>query len=61
MSNRKAIVTQSEIQRALRAAKSSGYSVAKFEILQDGGLRVFLGEPGSDDAPNEWDIGLNLT
>jgi len=61
MSNRKASVTQSEISRALKAAKSAGYSVAKFEIMREGGLKVFLGEPGSDELPNEWDLELSIT
>jgi hypothetical protein len=61
MSNRKASVTQSEISRALKAAKSAGYSVARFEIMQEGGLKVFLGEPDSDDLPNEWDLELSIT
>lgn len=58
--NQKARITQSEISRALKAARAAGFFVAKFEILDDGGLRVFLGEEQIDDATNEWDLGLRI-
>lgn len=60
MPNRKAKVTQSEISRALKAARSAGFTVEKFEILDDGGLRIFLGEEHAEKATNEWDLGLRV-
>ncbi len=61
MANRKAKVTQTEISRALKAARSAGFTVARFEILDDGGLRIFLGEEFAEESANEWDLGLRVS
>lgn len=60
MPNRKAKVTQSEISRALKAARAAGFTVAKFEILDEGGLRIFLAEEHAIETTNEWDLGLGV-
>lgn len=61
MANRRAIVTQGEISRALKAARNAGYSVIRFEISADDGLRVYIGDTDSTEASNEWDVGLGLS
>lgn len=60
MSNRRVSVTQSEITRALKAARQAGFSVAKFEILREGGLRIYLDESSDEVSINEWDTGLRI-
>jgi hypothetical protein len=60
MSNRRANITQSEITRALKAARQAGFSVARFEILSEGGLRIYLAGSSDEDSANEWDAGLGL-
>ncbi|WP_131802698.1 hypothetical protein [Limimaricola pyoseonensis] len=58
MANPQAKVSQSEITRALKAARTAGYSVSRFEILTGGGLRIFLSGEDSSLVENEWDNTL---
>ena len=60
MANRKARVSQSEITRALKAAKSAGYTVARFEVLDEGVLRIYLAGESDATAVNEWDLALGV-
>ncbi len=60
MANRKAIFTQAEIARALKATRDAGYSVAKIEFDPKAGLRIFIGDREVADPRNEWDAALGL-
>lgn len=60
MPNRRENITQAEISRALKAAKSAGYEVARIELDPQAGLKIFIGEADTKDAPNEWDNVLEL-
>lgn len=58
MANGRAKVTQAEIARALKAAGDAGLVIAKFDVLQDGGLRIYLMGDLDERSVNEWDRGL---
>ena len=60
MANRKAIFTQAEIARALKATRDAGYSVAKIEFDPKAGLRIFIGDQEVSESRNEWDAALGL-
>lgn len=60
MANRKAIFTQAEIARALKATRDAGYSIAKIEFDPKAGLRTFIGDQEITESQNEWDSALGL-
>jgi hypothetical protein len=55
---RKPRVTQTEVTKALRAARASGHNVARFEIEPDGRVVVYIGEP-EQPAPCSIDAELS--
>ena len=46
---------QSDLQRALKAAKASGYEQVRVRIGMDGGLEVIVGNAANDSEPEELD------
>jgi len=60
MANRRATITQSEISRALKATRAAGYEVSRIEFDPNAGLKIFIGEADSPNAPNEWDKVLEV-
>ena len=60
MANRKARVSQADISRGLKAARSAGLSVSRFEISNDGSLKIFVSETGEGPVSNEWDKEFGL-
>ncbi|MEM9763044.1 MAG: hypothetical protein AAF968_11105 [Pseudomonadota bacterium] len=55
MSSRKDKFTQSDLTRALKAARDAGIPVARYEIDQRGKVTVYTTSAAADDAPNAWD------
>jgi len=55
---RKSRVTQTEVAKALRAARASGHSVARIEMEPDGRVVVYMGEP-EQPAPHSIDAELS--
>lgn len=53
--SRKAVVTQAEIGRALKAARDAGIPVARFEVDRNGKVIVYTTEAASEAAANDWD------
>lgn len=59
----RAAFTESDVQRALKAARKAGQQVAGIDFPRQGGFRLIFGEPQRLDAPggdgkNEWDVVL---
>lgn len=55
--------TETDIQRAVKAARKAGLSVAGIDFPSHGGFRLLFGEPVRLDAlggdgKNEWDVVL---
>lgn len=55
--------TETDIQRAVKAARKAGLSVAGIDFPRHGGFRLLFGEPVRLDAvggdgKNEWDVVL---
>ncbi len=55
MPNGKATIKQSEITRALKAAKEAGLDVARYDIDRDGRIRVFTVADQEGIVVNDWD------
>jgi hypothetical protein len=60
MANSKAAVKQSDITRALKAARDAGFEVAQFEVGQNGELHVYFDSHLPDANRNEWDVDLRI-
>lgn len=57
MANRPATFSQTDVTRALRAAKAAGWPVGAVEITLDGTMRLFsenTATPPTPDGPNSW-------
>lgn len=52
----KARFTQSDITRALRAARASGYANAKVTIRPDGTIDILVSNNELDASDNPWDV-----
>jgi hypothetical protein len=57
MSKGKQLFRETELTRAIRAAKKEGLRVSKFRINTRGEIEVEIGSATApvDSAPNEWD------
>ena len=53
MSRRPCTFRQTDVTRALRAAKAAGVDVQRFEIDRDGKIVVVAGKPGVTDTPRD--------
>ncbi len=60
MANRKARINQADISRGLKAARAAGFSVSRFEVDQDGALKIFVESGGEGSVSNEWDKEFGL-
>lgn len=56
--SRKASFQESDLSRALRAARKAGLDVARVEIDKDGKIVLVTGEPETVVRTNEWDSVL---
>jgi hypothetical protein len=59
----RASFTEADIQRAVKAARKAGLSVAGIDFPRHGGFRLIFGEPPRLDTisgagANEWDVVL---
>lgn len=57
MSKGKQLLRETELTRAIRAAKKEGLTLSKFRVNTRGEIEVEIGSPTApaDNAPNEWD------
>ena len=55
MSRQPCTFRQTDVTRALRAAKAAGVDVQRFEIDKDGKIVVVAGKPGEKDPVNPQD------
>ena len=55
MSARRAIITQAELTRYLKAYRDAGIPVARTEIGRDGKVIIYTNDNASDDSNNPWD------
>lgn len=53
--SRKATFQESDLSRALRAARKAGLEIARVEIDQSGKIVLVTGEPETVGRANEWD------
>ena len=60
MSKGKQLFRETELTRAIRAAKKEGLSVSKFKINSRGEIEVEVGQPTATPSTinNEWDLVL---
>ena len=58
MSKGKQLFRETELTRAIRAAKKEGLSVSKFKINSQGEIEVEVGPPTApaDNAADEWKV-----
>jgi hypothetical protein len=54
MSRRPAAFKQSDLTKALKAAKATGVEIARYEI-EDGKITVFTGKPATTNTNSELD------
>lgn len=55
MANRRAVLTQAELTRYLKAYRDAGIPVARTEIARDGKVVIYTTDTATDDANNPWD------
>ena len=55
MANRKAIVTQAELTRCLKAHRDAGIPISKTETKQDGTIVVYAMGQDEQSKGNPWD------
>lgn len=55
MANRKAIVTQAELTRCLKAHRDAGIPIAKTETKPDGTIVVYAMGQADQSKDNPWD------
>lgn len=56
MSGRRATVTQTEMERSIKAAVAAGLAVARVEVdHRQGKVLIFTPDAPSSDGPNPWD------
>jgi hypothetical protein len=55
MANRRAIVTQSELTRCLKAHRDAGIPIAKTETKPDGTIVVYAVSQADQTKDNPWD------
>jgi len=55
MAARKALITQAELTRYLKAAKDAGIPVARCEVTPDGKVIIYSTADPAGDVVNEWD------
>jgi hypothetical protein len=55
MANRKALVTQSELTRCLKAHRDAGIPIAKTETRPDGTIVVYSIDLNRRENDNPWD------
>ena len=55
MANKKAIITQTELTRCLKAHRDAGIPIAKTETKQDGTIVVYAVGHADQTQDNPWD------
>jgi hypothetical protein len=55
MAGRRALITQADLTRCIKAAVAAGLPVASVDIRPDGSVRLFTIPPQDDDGPNPCD------
>lgn len=44
------VFKQSDVRRALRAARDAGYDIARVKIARDGAIELMIGKPATEPA-----------
>lgn len=55
MANRKAVITQAELTRCLKAHRDAGIPIAKTETKPDGTIVVYSIGQNDQNSDNPWD------
>lgn len=55
MAHRKAVTTQAEILRVLKAVRDAGFPVSRVEVLPNGSITVSTTADPAGDVANDWD------
>lgn len=55
MANARAVITQTELTRYLKAYRAAAIPVARTEIGRGGKVIIYTSDTASDDASNPWD------
>ena len=55
MANRKAVITQAELTRCLKAHRAAGIPIAKTETKPDGTIVVYSIGQNDQNSDNPWD------
>lgn len=55
MTDRTALVKQSDLTRYLKAVEKAGVPVGRIEVARDGTVRIFTQAADGDDGPNPCD------
>lgn len=55
MADRRAVITQAELTRILKAYRDAGLPVARTEITRDGKIVVHSAESAAGETNNPWD------
>ncbi len=55
MANRRALITQADLARVLRAHRDAGIPVARTVITSTGTVTIYTVNDPRDEGPNPWD------